>query len=69
MLLADDKVTHLVEEGKAVEVVYLDFSKAFEAFLEHSPGETVCTWIGWVYSLLGKNLAGWPGSKSGGEWS
>ncbi|KAK4824449.1 hypothetical protein QYF61_015764, partial [Mycteria americana] len=25
-----DKVTHLVDEGKAVDVVYLDFSKAFE---------------------------------------
>lgn len=23
----------------------------------------------WVYSLLGKKLAGWPGPKSGGEWS
>ena len=26
-----DKVTHLVDEGKAVDVVYLDFSKAFDA--------------------------------------
>ncbi|GAB0180823.1 mitochondrial enolase superfamily member 1 [Grus japonensis] len=25
-----DKVTHLVDEGKAVHVVYLDFSKAFD---------------------------------------
>ncbi|PKU31339.1 rna-directed dna polymerase from mobile element jockey-like [Limosa lapponica baueri] len=25
-----DKVTHLVDEGKAVVVVYLDFSKAFD---------------------------------------
>ena len=25
-----DKVTHLVDEGKAVSVVYLDFSKAFD---------------------------------------
>ena len=25
-----DKVTHLVNEGKAVNVVYLDFSKAFD---------------------------------------
>ncbi|GAB0180592.1 mitochondrial enolase superfamily member 1 [Grus japonensis] len=27
-----DKVTHLVDEGKAVDVVYLDFSKAFDTF-------------------------------------
>ena len=25
-----DKVIHLVDEGKAVDVVYLDFSKAFD---------------------------------------
>jgi len=25
-----DQVTHLVEEGKAVDVIYLDFSKAFD---------------------------------------
>ncbi|KAK4810586.1 hypothetical protein QYF61_007323 [Mycteria americana] len=30
-----DKVTHLVEEGKAVDVVYLDFSKAFDT-VSHS---------------------------------
>ncbi|KAK4818796.1 hypothetical protein QYF61_019517 [Mycteria americana] len=30
-----DKVTHLVDEGKAVHVVYLDFSKAFDA-ISHS---------------------------------
>ncbi|GAB0180839.1 mitochondrial enolase superfamily member 1 [Grus japonensis] len=30
-----DKVTHLMDEGKAVHVVYLDFSKAFNA-ISHS---------------------------------
>ena len=25
-----DKVTHLVDEGQAVDVVYLDFSKGFD---------------------------------------
>ena len=34
-----DKVTHLVDEGKAVDVVYLDFSKTFVSiFPQHSPG-------------------------------
>ena len=30
-----DQVTHLVDEGKAVDVVYLDFSKAFDT-VSHS---------------------------------
>jgi len=30
-----DQVTHLVDEGKAVDVVHLDFSKAFDA-ISHS---------------------------------
>ena len=30
-----DLVTHLVDEGKAVDVVYLDFSKAFDT-VSHS---------------------------------
>ncbi|KAK4810509.1 hypothetical protein QYF61_004289 [Mycteria americana] len=34
-LIFYDKVTRLVDEGKAVDVVYLDFSKAFEA-VSHS---------------------------------
>ncbi|KAK4812023.1 hypothetical protein QYF61_024267 [Mycteria americana] len=38
-------------------------------FPTHSPGETGCSWLGRVYSSLGKELAGWPGPRSGGEWS
>ncbi|GAB0209319.1 mitochondrial enolase superfamily member 1 [Grus japonensis] len=30
-----DKMTHLADEGKAVDVVYLDFSKAFDT-ISHS---------------------------------
>ena len=30
-----DKVTHLVDEGKAVDVGYLDFSKAFDTVLHN----------------------------------
>ena len=30
-----DKVTHLMDEGKAVDVVFLDFSKAFDT-VSHS---------------------------------
>ena len=70
-----DKVTRLVDEEKAVHVVYLDFSKAFDT-VSHSilleklaahgfDGYT----LRWVYTSLGKKLAGWPGPKSCGEWS
>ncbi|GAB0209611.1 mitochondrial enolase superfamily member 1 [Grus japonensis] len=53
-----DKVTHLVDEGKAVDVVYLDFSKAFDT-VSHSilleklaaHGLDGCT-LHWVKKLL-----------------
>ncbi|GAB0187654.1 mitochondrial enolase superfamily member 1 [Grus japonensis] len=63
-----DKVTHSVNEGKAVDIVYLDFSKAFDTIshiilLEKLPihGLDGCV-LGWV-----EKLAGWPGPKSCGE--
>ncbi|GAB0180701.1 mitochondrial enolase superfamily member 1 [Grus japonensis] len=64
-----DKVTRLVDEGKAVDVVYLDFSKGFDTVChrQNSPGETGCSWLGWAYALLSNKLAGWPGPKSCGE--
>ncbi|GAB0185423.1 mitochondrial enolase superfamily member 1 [Grus japonensis] len=61
-----DKVTHLVDEGKAVDVVYLDFSKAFD-IISHSilleklaahglDGQThhwVKTWLdGWAQRVV-----------------
>ena len=53
-----DWVTRLVDEGKAVDVVYLDFSKAFDMSLSQaSSGETGCPWPGQVYPSLGKELA------------
>ncbi|GAB0183290.1 mitochondrial enolase superfamily member 1 [Grus japonensis] len=66
-LIFYDKVTLLVDEGKAVDVVYLDFLvKSF------TPFPTVLSWrnwLGWMYALLGKKLAGWPDPRSCGEWS
>ena len=54
LILFYDKMTHLVDEGKAVDVVYLDFSKAFdtvphnilvEKLAAHSlDGRTLC-WV------------------------
>jgi len=53
-------VTHLVDEGKALDVVYLDFSKAFDIFshgifLEKlaSHGLDGCT-LCWVKNLDGQ---------------
>ena len=37
-----DKVTHLVDEGKAVDVVNLDFSKAFDTV------PTTFSWRSWL---------------------
>ncbi|KAK4822135.1 hypothetical protein QYF61_010258 [Mycteria americana] len=71
-----DKVTHLVDEGKAVDVVYLDFSKAFDT-VSHSilwdklaahglDGHTLCwvkNWLdGWAQRLVvnGVKSSWWP---------
>lgn len=63
------KLTCLVDEGRAVNVVYLHFSTWFP---------TAFSWGNWflgldvcacVYSLLCEKLAGWQSSKSSSEWS
>ncbi|KAK4828466.1 hypothetical protein QYF61_026691 [Mycteria americana] len=66
-----DKVNCLVDEGKAVDVVYVGFSKAFDT-ISHSilllqklaahglDGRT----LHWV-----KKMAAWLGPKGSGEWS
>jgi len=64
-----DQVTCLVDEGKAVDFVYPDFSEAFDTSPQHPPGETSCPWFGWVYSSLDKELTEWPSPQSGGEQS
>ena len=57
-LISYDQVTHLVDEGKAVDVIYLDFSKAFDTvshgiLLEKlaSHGLDKCT-LHWVKNCL-----------------
>jgi len=65
-----DQVTCLVDEGKAVDVACLDFSKAFRTVFHSILVEKIaahgldrCT-LHWI-----KKLAGWPSEESGGEWS
>jgi len=59
-----------VDEGEAVDVVYLDFSEAFDTVSSlHPPGEASCPWFGWVYVFLDKELTEWLSPESGSEWS
>ncbi|KAK4832250.1 hypothetical protein QYF61_021602 [Mycteria americana] len=65
-----DKVTHLVDEGKAVDVVYLDFSKAFdmvshsillEKLAAHGLDGCALRWVknwldGWAQRVVGSVL-------------
>ena len=64
-----DLVTRLVDEGKAVDVVYLDFSKAFDTVSHSTLLQKLAAHGLDRYSWLGKELAGGPGPESGGEWS
>jgi len=64
-----DQVTLLVDEGKAVDIVYLDFSKVFDTSPQHSPREVGSSWLRQVYSLLSKKLAEWLSPESCREWS
>ena len=50
--------THLVDEGKAVDIVYLGCSKAFDTFQQYSSREAGSLWLGQIHSLLSKELAG-----------
>ena len=62
-----DRVTSLVDEGKAADIVYLDFSKAFDTVSHRSLLGKLATHGLDRYSLLGKELAGGLCPGSDGE--
>ena len=47
-----DQVAHLADEGKVVDLVYLNFSKAFDCLPQRSLGEAICLWVRQVFFLL-----------------
>ena len=65
-----EQVTCLVDEGKAVDVIYLNFSKAFFTVSHSILLEKLASqWLREVYSSLGEILAGWMSPEGCGEWS
>jgi len=58
-----DQVTRLLDKGKAVNVIHLDFSKAFDTVPHSILLEKLA-----AHGLDGCTLH-WPSTESGGEWS
>lgn len=56
LIFCDDTLS---DEGKVVDAVYLNFSKAFDTFSHSTSLEKRCSWLGWMYCSLGKKLDGW----------
>jgi len=65
-----DKMTCLVDEGKAVDVACLEFIKAFDTVSHSILLEKLAT-LGLDESTLCwvKKMVGWLSTKSCGEWS
>jgi len=66
-----EKVTHLVDEGKAVDFVYLEINKAFDTVSHSISLEKLAAHCldGHILYWMKHWLVGWTGPKSCGEWS
>jgi len=62
-----DQVIHLMNEGKAVDVAHLDFSKAINTVSHSTLLEKLAVCGMEKYILLGKEVAGEKHPESGGE--
>ena len=59
-----------MDEGRAVDAVHLDFSRAFDTVSYTILLEKLGSpWPGQVHSLLSKEPVGGLGPESDGEWS
>ncbi|KAJ7406965.1 rna-directed dna polymerase from mobile element jockey-like [Willisornis vidua] len=68
LILFYDKVIHLVDERRALGVVYLDNTKAFDTVSHSISWRNSSSWLGWRCCLLDKKLAGKLSPESGSEW-
>ena len=59
----------LVDEGRAVDIVYLDFSRAFDKVARKIRVEKLMgVWAGWADNELDWKLADWMGPEGSDQW-
>jgi hypothetical protein len=59
-----EALTKLLDEGHAVDVVYLDFAKAFDK-VPHKRLLEKCRGLGWLASCLSGSGCGWRTGSRG----